>query len=90
MSKREYAEYRGAVAAFMAGGLDSLTSNAGPYFSWRRCECCGRPEGGDRYDCTGFNRITGEVERYEYICADCVYYADHGQLDDGTMVALTD
>ncbi len=96
MGKREYAEYQASVAAFFADGLCNLSAKSDdngtcePYLSWRPCVCCGRSQGGDRYDCDGFNGRTREVEEYEGVCSDCVYYAEYGQLDDTTMASLTD
>ncbi len=56
-----------------------------PHFSWRRCDCCNRPLGGDREFATGYNPTTGEVQEYS-VCTDCVYYAEYGRLDDMTMM----
>lgn len=58
-----------------------------PYFSWRRCDCCGSSLGGDREFATGWNPITRQV--YEYsIFTDCAYYAEYGRLDDTTMLEI--
>jgi hypothetical protein len=54
------------------------------YFSWNPCDCCGRPEGGDRMDANGYNPTTQEIEEF-VICTDCEYYAEYGRLDDTTM-----
>jgi hypothetical protein len=54
------------------------------YFSWNACDCCGRPEGGDRMDANGWNPTTQEIEEF-VICTDCEYYAEYGRLDDTTM-----
>lgn len=58
-----------------------------PYFSWNRCDCCDRNEGGDREFATGFNPTTGEVQEYS-ICEDCAYYAEYGRLNDRTMLEV--
>ena len=56
-----------------------------PYFSHLPCDCCMRPLGGDRYDCSSFR--TDSKEQHEYsICVDCLYFKDYGQLDDMTML----
>ena len=58
-----------------------------PYFSWRSCEVCHSPLGGDRYHVNGINSKTNEVICFE-ACPDCVYYAEYGQLDDMTMMEI--
>ena len=58
--------------------------NCEPYFSWSTCDCCGGLPG-DRYDANGFNRATKEIHEFS-VCADCIYYAEYGQLDDMTMM----
>ena len=87
MTKAEYAEYQQYVADFFEReGLVNLSSTSNePLFSWRPCECCGRPEGGDREEANGFNPTTEEVQGYDCICFDCLYYAEYGQLDDTTL-----
>lgn len=56
-----------------------------PSFSWRNCDCCGTSLGGDRYYASGWNPTTKEICEYEYVCPDCIYYAEYGRLDDTTM-----
>ncbi len=91
MTKQEYAAYQATVAEFFSHGLNNLSAKSDdngtmePFFSWHPCQCCGDPLGGDRYECDGYNGRTKEVEKYEYICTDCMYYAEYGQLDDTTM-----
>lgn len=87
MTMAEYAEYQQAVADFFEReGIANLSSTSTePFFSWRPCECCGRPEGGDREEANGFNPTTQDVQDYDCICIDCIYYAEYGQLDDATM-----
>jgi hypothetical protein len=58
-----------------------------PFFSWRPCECCQRPLGGDREHATGWNPATRKIQEYD-ICIDCLYYAEYGRLDDMTMLEL--
>lgn len=90
MTRQEYAEYEAAVSKFLeAEGINNLSTEGEPYFSWRPCECCRSTLGGDRYYATGYNPNTKQVLEYE-ICADCGYYAEYGQLDDQTMLDLTD
>lgn len=95
MTKQEYAEYENAVSEFMnSEGLANLTTVSNengvtePYFSWRACECCKTTLGGDRYTCNGFNPTTKEIQEYEFICEDCVYYSEYGRLDDQTMMEI--
>lgn len=89
MTAKEYAAYKAAVEAFDARhpGLMNLSATGDPYFSWRRCDVCQRPEGGDRYDCTGWNEKTEEIEEY-MACGDCVYFFEYGELDDATMLEI--
>jgi hypothetical protein len=58
-----------------------------PFFSWRPCDCCGRPLGGDREHATGWNATTEEIQEYT-VCTDCIYYAEYGRLDDTTMMEV--
>jgi len=58
-----------------------------PHFSWIRCDCCDRNEGGDRYFARGYNPKTKEIQEYD-ICSDCMYYAEYGVLDDMTMMNI--
>ena len=90
MTKAEYAEYQQAVAGFFEReGIANLSSTSGEsYFSWRRCRCCGTGLGGDREDANGFNPITQEIQSYEFICTDCICYAECGELDDMTMLEI--
>ncbi len=92
MNATAYAAYEAAVKEFFEReGLTNLSAHTmEPYFSWRPCECCGSPEGGDRYDANGYNPTTQEVQEYEFICTACVYYAECGRLDDQTMEDITD
>lgn len=52
-----------------------------PYFSWRSCDCCKAPLGGDREHATGWNPTANEIREYE-VCFDCIYYFGYGVLDD--------
>lgn len=102
MTAEEYREYEERVAQFWSDheGLQNLSTcisgengedhdqTIEPYFSWRACCVCKRSQGGDRYDCNGYNAETEEVEEFFGVCSDCVYYAEYGQLDDMTMLAV--
>lgn len=96
MTKQEYAWYEAAVAKFFSHGLHNLSTKSDdngicePFFSWRACQCCDSSQGGDRYECDGYNDTTKEVEEYDCICEDCVYYAEYGSLDDTTMSQIKD
>lgn len=88
MTSCEYAAYQAAVAAFMGKeGISSLVAKDEdePAFSLQPCDCCRRPLGGYRYPCSGYNPTTKEVQHYENVCPDCVYYDAFGRLDDRTM-----
>lgn len=87
-NRAEYEEYQARVREFFENeGIENLSSEGEPYFSWSHCDCCHRPLGGDRYKATGFNRATQEIQEYQ-ICTDCMYYAEYGQLDDMTMMNI--
>ena len=88
MTKQEYADYEAAVKAFFEKeGINCLSTDGEAYFSWRHCDCCSRPLGGNRYNAKGYNPTTKEI--YEYsVCTECAYYVEYGQLDDMTMMDL--
>lgn len=90
MTRADYAEYQRAVADFFEReGIANLSSTSSEsYFSWRPCQCCGTGLGGDREDANGYNPITKQVQSYEFICTDCIYFAEYGQLDDTTMLEI--
>lgn len=89
MTKKEYEQYEKDVKEFFSHGLRNLSSKSGEsFFSWHSCECCGDPLGGDRYECNGYNEKTGQIEEYDYICENCVYYAEYGRLGDQTMMEI--
>lgn len=91
MTTSEYAEYEAAVKHFFEreGGVRNLSpmGDQEGFFSWRPCECCQRSEGGERFQCNGYNPETKEILEYD-VCIDCVYYAEYGQLDDTTMMDM--
>jgi hypothetical protein len=91
MNREEYKEFQDNFSDFFKSeGITNLTDDSEePYFSWRSCECCGTPLGGDRYHATGYNPTTNGIQEYE-VCQDCVYYAEYGQLDDMTMMDMED
>ncbi len=90
MTKSEYVDYEQAVDDFFEReGIANLSSTSGEsFFSWQPCQCCGRPEGGDREEASGYNPTTKEVQTYDCVCIDCIYYAEYGQLDDETMLEI--
>lgn len=90
MTKQEYDAYESAVKSFFEKeGINCLSGDGEPYFSWRYCDCCSRPLGGMREDSKGYNPTTNEI--YEYsVCEDCLYYVEYGQLDDMTMMDMKD
>lgn len=94
-TQADYAEYQKRVADFFTReGITNLSAipdkdgDSHPYFSWRPCDCCGRPLGGDREDCNGYNPTTKQVQDGYAVCVDCLYYAEYGTLDDQTMLDL--
>ena len=89
MTKKQYQQYQRDVDVFFRSeGITNLSGNGDTFFSWRECDCCGRTPGGDRETADGYNPETKEVQHYDGICADCVYYAEYGQLDDQTMLDM--
>lgn len=95
MTLQEYKEYQKDVENFFKKeGINNLSPDSGddnePWFSWRHCDCCGTHSGGDRMGATGWNPAAREVQEYEAVCMDCIYYAEYGQLDDMTMSDMTD
>jgi len=95
MTKKEYEIYEQRFQDFMERmDLNNLSTksdengNCEPYFTWRRCDVCGGLAG-DRYDCNGYSPTNGIIEDIQ-ACPDCVYYAEYGQLDDMTMMDMTD
>ena len=92
-NQKDYDKYKARVASFLEReGIDCLSIKQLPdgeysesYFSFSNCECCGRPLGGDRYLCSGYQPESNNIFDYE-ICDDCLYYAEYGQLDDMTMM----
>lgn len=94
MTAQEYKDYQETVAEFFSHGLNNLSTrsdangNCEPFFSNMPCQCCRRSLAGDRYECDGYNDTTKEVEVYDSICPDCVWYAEYGQLDDDTMLEI--
>lgn len=86
----DYAEYQARFSDFMESeGIQNLSSGEELGFSWRPCEVCHRSLGGERYQASGYNPTTREVQEYQ-ICSDCMYYAEYGQLDDMTMMKIED
>lgn len=90
MTRSEYDAYCVKVAEFYSreGIRDfSCCEDCCPFFSWRPCECCERPLGGDRHPVNAYHEETGAILEYE-VCEDCVYFACYGRLDDDTMFSI--
>lgn len=96
MTKTEYAAYEKSVADFLtrenckAGCNSPCMTEDGDhqaFFSWRPCECCGSPLGGDREEYE-FARNDAEPNFTAKICMDCVYYLVYGKLGDTTMMEI--
>ena len=89
MKKEQYDAFTRAVEQFFEREQINCLSASGEesYFSHRPCECCSRPLAGDRYEASGYNPHTNEVQTYE-VCSDCLYFAEYGQLDDSTMLDM--
>lgn len=75
MTKAEYADYTATVEQFFKDeGVTNLSKigDDEAFFSWRPCECCQRPEGGDRVNANGWNPTAKQVQEY-VICSDCEF-----------------
>lgn len=46
-------------------------------FTWRPCECCRSPLGGDRYAAHGIDKESDTLVHFE-ICFDCLMYLANG------------
>ena len=60
-----------------------------PFVSGCPCDCCKTSLAGDRMDAHGYNPTTKQILEYT-ICTDCEYYAEYGQLDDMTMMEMSE
>lgn len=90
MTPQEYKQYKRAVARFFETEhihFESINTEKEAWFSWRACECCGSPLGGDRYQLRAVNKDDNEIVEYA-VCVDCMYYITYGQLDDTTMLEI--
>ena len=95
MTTQAYTQYQARVARFFKEeGINNLTTdyekNGEAFFSWQPCDCCGSRLGGNREKASGYNPTTKEVQEYERVCLDCIYYVEYGQLDDLTMLDMAD
>jgi len=61
-----------------------------PEFSVWPCDCCGNKLHGDRYIADGYSQKDKCVLEFNYICWNCIYYAEYKQLDDMTMLSIED
>lgn len=91
MNGAEYADYQERVKEFFEEeGIRNLSleedenGNSESWFSMNPCDCCGRPLGGDRFNASGWNPETKEVQKYE-VCWDCIYMAEYGELEGEPM-----
>lgn len=94
MTRKEYARYVKSFGAFFKREGVKVMSvkdpEASPYFSWLNCECCGRSQGGDRYEMSVVFENGKDTDITYAICPDCYYFNEYGQLDDMTMMDLMD
>ena len=58
-----------------------------PWFSWRRCNCCGSTLGGNRETMHAVDP-DGNILHVGGVCVDCVYFLEYGCLDDTTMAEI--
>lgn len=96
MTASEYQDYQARVARFFEregvhNHLSPISDEKGnweEYFSWRPCDCCGSPLGGNRIDVDTYRLANTDVILKFSVCTDCLYYAEYGQLDDMTMMEI--
>ena len=75
---------------------EQLQAYSEPSFSWSSCDICGSHLGGDRYTviaCLKGARKAGWTEDHQWqgeVCFDCLYFECYGQLDDMTMLEVTE
>jgi hypothetical protein len=48
-------------------------------FSWKPCECCGSPLGGDRFRAVKCSTYTDDMSDYS-VCIDCIAFIANGDL----------
>jgi hypothetical protein len=93
MNKQDYERYQKNVARFLEREvLDRLLplpeteekSSTKPYFSTRPCDVCCYSLGGNRMNMGGPSKTDSTWRTYS-VCEDCVYYNEHGRLEDSTM-----
>jgi len=63
-------------------GCDESDCSDETYFSWGRCCCCDSRLGGDRNDCHGIDRETGELCHIGGACVDCVCFLANGDIPE--------
>ena len=86
MNATDYQDYLTRIADFEkreqipTANLAPVNQQADPWFSWRECECCHRPEGGNREYYSAV-RPDGEIVKFA-LCEDCIYFAAYGQLEN--------
>lgn len=90
MTQEQYAAYEATVAAFFTTqGVNSLSASTDihPFFAASPCECCRTTLAGDRWDALAYHPATKTTIGYS-VCYDCLYYVEHGELDDMTMLDM--
>lgn len=61
--------------------------NEGHFYAWG-CDCCGSWQGGTLlFHANGWSEKHKEAMCFR-ACADCLYYAEYGRLDDQTMLDI--
>lgn len=101
MNRKEYEEYCRTVEQFFTDeGITNLSlvydddQPTEPVSSAGLCDCCGTNSYGYRYEASGFYpgdpsmSGQGKMVKYYVVCRDCLYYAEHGRLDDQTMLDI--
>jgi len=77
MNYKEYCEYQKRVEEFFQQqGISNLSPVSENEFSTLPCDCCGTTLAGQRIEANGYNPKTKEIQTYDNICCDCIYYAE--------------
>ncbi len=66
---------------------DDCSDPCEPWFSWRSCDVCDSPLGGDREHAHGVDK-NNDILHIHGVCTDCVYYIAYGHLDDQSMLDI--
>lgn len=93
----DYQEYKRRVHQFLEKErietLNPITDEnggmwLGTEFTHTPCDCCSRSLAGARIEANAYSRKRGVIVGSFYVCHDCIYFLEYGQLDDQTMLDI--